>query len=272
MVERIVIVKSGRLGNNLFQFAFAKYLSDFYGGVPISNFEIPEIGLSESPDYKSHIAMWDGDHFSGHHFPLTDFELNSHRRVIFTSAWGMRKEFFSDKRSYLLDFLPSNFLDTKEVEGRERVLCHIRGGDLWRSVFKRNDLHQDYFPLPVSFYKQIMERSGKPLHFLVERSTPYWYLRLLLSSLKGSTFQFSRDVFTDFRFLANANDLALSISTFSYMAGFLGNGNIYMPIGGLFDPSIRPDIEFFISERFTQLQVKTRLNYGNILDLRKLSQ
>jgi hypothetical protein len=131
-------------------------------------------------------------------------------------------------------------------------------------------IHEDYFALPIDFYFNVMEASGKPLHFLVESSTPNWYLSLLLRSLPNASFQMSGSVEDDFRQLASSPELALSISSFSYMAGFLGDGKIYMPVGGLFNPLKRPDIDLVLQQRFTAIDVKDTRRFGDIRDYLKL--
>jgi len=264
------LIKSGRLGNNLFQLAFAKYLSCLFDNAEIIHFGIPEINLSQSADYEDFHGFEIRDEVKGHKFSADFFSKLDSKEIIFTSAWGMRKEYFVGQRNFLRTFFPTDFFIMSNKLNFDKVLCHIRGGDIWRRPFSRVKVHEDYFALPIDFYENVMKASGKPLHFLVESSTPNWYLSLLLRSLPNSSFQMSGSVVDDFKYLANAPELALSISSFSYMAGFLGDGKVYMPVGGLFNPLTRPDIDLILDKRFTTINVKVTKRYGDIRDYLKL--
>jgi hypothetical protein len=127
-----------------------------------------------------------------------------------------------------------------------KVLCHIRGGDLWEPRIRKSGyvLHGNYAALPISYYKQISRSSGKELFFLIEKRTPSWYVRMISKHFGKKAISFTGSVADDFQILRGASELALSVSTFSWMAGFTGHAKlVHFPNFGIFSDKERPDLD-----------------------------
>lgn len=256
----VLPIKAGRTGNNLFQLAFAHYLSKQFGNAEIVHFGLPELDIPEHPAYRWAIGL-QADFIVNQdtdlRIPLFNSELKMTSGIIQTSAWGMNSKYFEESRDYLLKLLPQRLLthDATTSELETETLCHVRGGDVWdRSRFRNGkNLHPDYSALPVSYYEKILETSNKRIKFLIEKSTPDWYTALLVDRFGQTAISSSSTVQIDFRRMLLANNLGLSLSTFSWMAGFLGNANVvHFPVIGLFNPLQRPDLDFSVKEKKVQ--------------------
>lgn len=115
--------------------------------------------------------------------------------------------------------------------GADKLVCHIRGDDILRGI------HPSYTPLPSEYYKMLADDCGLDLVFYgqVEEND---YTNKLRREFPDAEFSTSQDAAVDFEVLRRSKNLALSISTFSWLAAWLGEANIiYMPIGGMFDPA-----------------------------------
>ena len=257
----ILPIKVGRTGNNLFQLAFSHYLSKQFENVEIVHFGVPELGISEHPGYEQ--AMKQRVDFvinQNNYFkmPILDSGLDLPSGIIQSSAWGMNSKYFLESRDYLRKLLPQQIFryDDSTIHGGEfEILCHVRGGDVWdRSRFKKGkNLHPDYAALPLSYYENILETSNKRVRFLIEDSTPNWYVSLLRERFGNKTISFSSSVEFDFKRMLLAENLALSLSTFSWMAGFLGEAKVvHFPVIGLFDRGQRPDLDFSLEEKLVR--------------------
>ena len=97
-----------------------------------------------------------------------------------------------------------------------------------------------YYPfytlLPVAFYQEVVARSGlKPVFF--GQLTPSAYLEALRQAFPAARFVEGRGPLPDFEVLRSAANLCLSVSTFAWTAGYLGDARrIVMPVSGLFSP------------------------------------
>ena len=59
-----------------------------------------------------------------------------------------------------------------------------------------------------------------------------------------------REIVTDFECLRRSKNIAVSVSTFSFLSAYLSDRstNIYMPLYGLFNRIDRPDIDFVVDD------------------------
>ncbi len=138
-------------------------------------------------------------------------------------------------------------------------IIHLRLGDIWdENILKRSD----YFPLPLSFYREVEGRSMRPFAFLAENinESTLKYINPLLKMFKNSILLPSKCVHRDFWIMKNANECTIAISTFSWSARWLTDSDniTCIPIAGFLDQKNRPDISLTnnLPENFIKIPVK----------------
>lgn len=118
------------------------------------------------------------------------------------------------------------------------LVISVRGGEILRST------HQDYGPMPIAFYKAIIGKSSLTPVFIGQLGDDY-YSELLRTSFPSAKFIPSQGALGDFQSLLAAKHLVLSISTFSWLAGWLSHAEtIHFPVYGMFNPAQRFDAWF----------------------------
>lgn len=246
MVDICVCHKVGRTGNNLFQLAFGIYLRTLFPESQLSHFSVRELGISEvsSSTFKDHLR----NSISGQDDGLWEFDHTnkfSELKEIHTTALGMKYKYFSDSLPILDSLIPDYCKQPPLKE--DFTLIHVRGGDIWkkRSIFRNGtDLHPDYFAIPFSYYDEVCEKSEFPILFLMPTDSPVWYRNVFSKRYPGERIMYQKSISNDFALLYSARELALSVSSFSYMASALGKTRrLHMPILGLLNPEVRPDID-----------------------------
>lgn len=124
-----------------------------------------------------------------------------------------------------------------ESFGADALLINVRGAE----ILGRG--HADYGPLPVAYYRQLVEETGLTPVFLGQIGDDY-ASRLLRDSFPGAEFVPSRGPTADFAALRGAKNIAVSLSTFSWLAAWLSRAErIFLPVAGQFNPQQRPDID-----------------------------
>ncbi len=258
------------LGNHLFQLSFAFYLSELLPNSTIYHFGIPELGIPQHPDYPE-VSLREVDFsISGQDdgmLALLNSSINATGGVVSTTGLGMSTKYFQGSKDYLKSLISSKPLESESecnIDYKRNFLCHIRGSDIWERYpmstpekrvskhlnFRKHPVHPNYSALPLSLYENIANSNGKSPIFLVERANPTWYLKLISKRFGKKSILFSGTVERDFSLLRTSSEVVLGISTFSWMAAFLGGAEIiHMPIRGLFDPNERTDLDLAIPER-----------------------
>ena len=118
------------------------------------------------------------------------------------------------------------------------LVCNIRGGEILHGI------HVDYFPLPAEYYKLLEKETGLKMVFFGQiGDDPYCEnLRYLFPD---ALFVKSQGGPTDFETIRRSKNIAICISTFSWLAAWLSNAQrIYVPIGGMFNPTQFPGQDY----------------------------
>jgi hypothetical protein len=120
---------------------------------------------------------------------------------------------------------------------KDRLLIHIRAGDV--SV----PSHGSYGPIPVSYYQYLVSKTKLVPVFIGETSqSPY--IEALSRAFPGAEFVSGASAFEDFQTIRRAQHIAVSVSSFSWLAAFLSTAEtIHVPVAGLLDPRERPDAD-----------------------------
>jgi hypothetical protein len=121
--------------------------------------------------------------------------------------------------------------------GKDRLLIHIRAGDV--SV----PSHGSYGPIPISYYQYLVSKTKLTPVFIGEISqSPY--IEALSREFPGAEFVGGGSPFEDFQTIRRAQHIAVSVSSFSWLAAYLSTAeNIHVPLAGLLDPRERPDAD-----------------------------
>jgi hypothetical protein len=170
---------------------------------------------------------------------LRDAYVSGHHDAIFLTGWGTRLSTIVPSTPQLRQELDSLKLDFLPV-GESNVLVNIRLAEINR----RRPVHVDYSPLPVSYYRQIIREIGK-VPIFVGQMTESPYLNRLRRAFPEAQF-IDLDPHLAFETIRQAQTKIIAMSTFSWLAAWLGNGQsqIYMPLTGGFNPLQRPDWDF----------------------------
>lgn len=125
--------------------------------------------------------------------------------------------------------------ETVQGFGPHELVCSIRGGEILRAQ------HPDYFPLPPAYYVKLQEESGLDLVFYGQLGDDP-YSQALRAAFPRARFVQGVNQNHVFEVLRRSANLALSISTFAWLAAWLGEAaRVYVPVGGMFNPVQHPD-------------------------------
>jgi hypothetical protein len=276
---RFVNKKVGRFGNSLFQLFFAEYLSRKFPNLEVMNFELLEFGINQTKGYSLYLNQAPEITLTGHSISAEELGIIQSNRtsLIHSEVIGMQMRF--------LDSIPNDISklvselrqieDQRECRTQGKVLCHIRGGDIWRKLFIGSPVHPDYSSLPYSYYLGIQEAEGLDLVFLLEPGVPQWYKNGLVRKFGKNSVLPTSSVRSDFALLLKSSNLAISISSFSWMAGFLGTGKrIHYPVHGLLSPSVRSDLDLMPikDERYVFYYPEAHIWRGGLKDYKWIYQ
>jgi hypothetical protein len=229
------------------------YLAQSIAGSEIIHFGVPELGIPEHENYKALLdekSIFDIESKGDLDFAC-DSQIDGIIRVNCLEIDGRIQE---SAKSFVLKLISEGqYGDTFGLLKQEKLMrAHIRGGDIWQTKFFRNNrfIHENYMALPISFYEKIMANSRIRLELVMEDGSPRWYQKEISHRLKGVEIASSKNLRNDFFNLMFAEEVAIGVSTFSWMAALLGGAKtIHFPVVGLLDKIERPDLDFAISQR-----------------------
>lgn len=122
-----------------------------------------------------------------------------------------------------------------ETASKNEILINVRGAETLAAT------HRDYGPVPVSFYELVCDHTGKDPVFLGQLGNDF-YSDLLRQRFPRARFIPSQGLLEDFEAMRQSTYLVLSLSTFSWLAGWFSDATeIFMPLIGFFNPIQRPD-------------------------------
>jgi hypothetical protein len=229
--QSIVIAPLGRLANQMFQLMLATELRRRIGrDIPILGYDIPEWGLAapqaDLPADSRVVAL------TGHRFNLDRVAAAIRLGVVDVvriEGWGMRLEYYREPAEYAPMFT------APEVDfyraGEDEIVLHVRGGDIV------SGWHPAYFPLPIAYYKRVVAQAQRRPVFVGEIHDGF-YGKLLRDSFPDARFLPAASAVSDFQTVRHARHVALSVSSFSWVAAWLSDSaaSVHMPLCGIFDP------------------------------------
>ncbi len=267
--KQIIIQPRGRLANQMLQLMLAIELKNRTSpDLEIIGYHLPEWGLSaplnEVPSADRSLVL------DGHSFDLDKVACALRLGLLDTvviRGWGMRLEYHRDPLPYAELFqatdTPIHRLDDSEI------LIHIRGEDVLTGY------HPKYFPLPMSNYEFLVENTGLSPVFIGQLDDNF-YTELIHKRFPGARFLPPSSPVTDFETIRNAHHVALSISSFSWLAAWISPSleNIHMPVCGMFDPQraktmllpVHDQRYSFYDVPFPSMHSRQSLNFSEYLD------
>ncbi|WP_215755536.1 hypothetical protein [Acetobacter sp. P5B1] len=155
---------------------------------------------------------------------------------------GVITSLFQDAFCYNVEFLPSRE-ESRKILGptKKKIKADGFGDDILVCNIRANEIlygeHRNYIVLPPEYYKMILEDSGlSPVFYgQVEDNA---YIASLKKMFPNAPFIQGKGAEHDFDVLRNSKNIAISVSTFSWLAAWLSYANrIYIPINAMYNPN-----------------------------------
>jgi hypothetical protein len=231
----IDVLPVGNLGNQMLQWMLLEGIAsrtaeaEFFGfDIPLWNLQRPRPKVTDRPAIR----------LVGQYVDVPAFErlLRSSRvsRVEF-AALGFRMENYRAPSHYH-GLFPAE-AETPNSLPADRLLINVRGAEILGNV------HADYGPMPLSFYRQIIRQTKLMPVFMGQLSSDS-YSQSLRAEFPEAEFIESLGPKSDFQLIRSAKHVVVSVSTFSWLAAWLSSAvTIHMPVFGIFNPVQRPDID-----------------------------
>lgn len=230
----LILRPHGRLGNHILQWVTAQTLVAAVPGLQLFNYDLPlwghcAKGYAKRQPFLPAIRAQDSD-LSLIAQLMRDRELPLGRlscMVLQADAWGDPERF--------RQMLPLS-RSAVQSAGPDEILLNVRADEILKAR------HPDYGPLPLGFYHAVLNQTGLKPVFMGQLGDDS-YSQLLRSHFPSARFLPSQGVQGDFDAIRRARHVALSVSTFSWAAGWLSQAEtIHMPLLGFYNPQQRPDI------------------------------
>lgn len=244
------ITPIGNLGNQMLQLMLARSLSRHVPGLVVSGYDMPIWNLRAPvvDGFPENALVLKGQHVEFN--KIASVLKRGMLGEINFSALGFRMEHYLPVDEYRKLFVAN------EVEslGDDVLLINIRGAEIL------GDVHSDYGPIPLAFYRQLIESSGLRPVFMGQIADDAYSLALR-RWFPGAEIIPSRGILNDFAMIRAAKHIVASVSTFSWLAAWLSSAaTIHLPVCGIFNPLQRPDINLLPCDdrryRFYELPVR----------------
>jgi hypothetical protein len=208
----ISIKYKGRLGNQMFQYAFARILAEK------NNYKLNANSLEIFSNTKQKIL---GKDFSNkekivvsdsNYKDYLDFLPNKH---IILDGYFAHFDILNKNRKNILNWFS---LNKKFKLNKKSVVVHIR----------RTDFIEIDCCLPMSYYDKILSELEYDKIYVCTDDINDWFVKKFIKKYNAKIFHKSLE--EDFSFMVSAKKLILSQSTFGWWIGFLSSANeIYFP-------------------------------------------
>lgn len=242
-----------RLGNKVFQFALARKLeTDMRVEATFHGFKLDFLsdmcGFVEAKKPSNPLIL---DKFAcnqANHAWVRDVYFAGGHDAIVLKGWGTRVENVLPLKGEIQELINSLNLDFVPLDSTQ-VLVNLRLSE----ILSNPPIHEDYLPLPISFYRTMIRRLGKQPVF-VGQMTESHYLNQLRTEFPAAQF-IDLEPQMAFETIRRAPHKIIAMSTFSWIAAWLGpdSTKVIMPLAGAFNPLQRPDWNLtpWSDERFT---------------------
>ena len=225
----LVLVRPlGNLGNRMIQHMVALSIASRVPGARIPRVELPEWHL---------VRRCDDEALGKPQLSVASMMVDVHQVGARMRRGDVRTVGIEGYAQHIDNFMPADayrriFVTHHEVTGfgPDRLLISLRMGDI------AEGRHPAYVLLPVSFYQEVVAQTGlRPVFF--GQLTESAYLAQLRRAFPKGEFIEGRSAIHDFETIRRSRNIVLSVSTFSWLAGWLSDADqVIMPLAGLFNP------------------------------------
>jgi len=222
----------GRFANQLIRYFFATHLHQNMPGSILTGYHFPDFALSDPGEPTGRVLQVKPEH----KFDIGEIiEEAADYDCINVRAYAARMEYFACNRALFIGQLNSKVAG-HPISDREIAIC-VRAGDIVLGANK------DYWPVPVSYHRRLVERVGLKPVLVGEIGSDYY------SEALRNTFPDARQIkgtpIEIFQTIRNARHVAVAIGTFSWLAAWLSTSarTIHVPVLGFLNPKQRPDVD-----------------------------
>lgn len=219
----------------MIQFMIAKKLQQLVPDLVVHGYDMPLWHLTEpSPKYLQ---------VAGPVLTANLFDIRHVARLmnakwidsVHMTGFSLNMSNFGSREECSALFQPMN--DNARGFGKEKLVIHVRGEDILTGG------HPDYGPLPIHYYARIIKQTELQPIFLGQIQEGR-YLDEIIRAFPQARIIPARDVLTDFQTMRKSKNIALSLSSFSWLAAWFSDADqIHLPVFGFLNPQQRPDID-----------------------------
>ena len=235
--KQVWINHLGNIGNRALQYLTAKSIAARVPGAEVRNIHLDMWGKVEpAPRPPAWASAGTGTRFHVDVEGLADCLRRGVVDAICVEGYAFHLDHFPSREACRALFPPTLGQAEARGFGQHELVCSVRAAEILRAF------HGDYFPLPPGYYAKLQEQTGLDLVFFGQLGDDP-YSNGLRAAFPKARFVPGVDQNHDFEVLRRSANVALSISTFAWLAAWLGEAErIYMPVGGMFNPIQHPDM------------------------------
>ena len=231
----LILRPHGRLGNHILQWVTGQTLAAQVPGLRLSNYRLPEFGLVDQGLLRRHFFLPSIFNQDSDLALIADLMRRGDMPLARLYCMVLQADVWGDPDRFRR-LLPAQPVPDEATAGPGEILLNVRADEILKAR------HKDYGPIPLGFYAAVLRETGLRPVFMGQLGQDH-YSDLLRQSFPDARFLPSRGVMADFNALRQARHLALSVSTFSWVAGWLSQAeSLHLPVLGMFNPAQRPDV------------------------------
>jgi hypothetical protein len=234
--KHIRITPYGGLGNQMFQYIFALALKA----------RVPEATISGPRMPRWKIAIPTVPPQGGLQIEIRKQDVPFEKLVrlmqksktidVELPRLNLRVEYFGDRLEQCRRIFPPG---STEGAGPDEIAINIRGAEILSGK------HQNFIPIPLSFYEEIIGSTGLRPVFVGQIGDDS-YSAALRSRFPEARFVNHGFGLRDFHYLRASHTIVVAVSSYSWLAAWLSETarRVYLPVVGLYHPGARPDCNF----------------------------
>ncbi len=233
----IWIMPQGNMGNRALEYLAAKGVQRLVPGAAVENIHLPEWGQL-APAAPPPPPFSAGTGMRRYQFDTAGMADCLRRQVVQTlriESFTFHLDHYPPRAEARALFGPAKGGETAEGFGPGELVCSIRAGEILGGG------HPDYFPLPPAYYQALAARTGLELVFHGQFGSDL-YSQSLRDAFPAARFYPSQNPGHDFETLRRSVNIALPLSTFAWLAAWLGTpDHVFLPVAGFLNPIQHPD-------------------------------